>query len=400
MRTWIRRIVGAIVVLAIVGGIVYALIPKPIPVDIATAAVGPLVVTVDEEGKTRVRERYTVSAPLAGELNRIQLKEGAPLAAGQTLLAVIQAMDPSLLDARTRAEAEARVKSAEVAVRHADTSIQRAQAALEYAQAEYRRGQQLLERNTMTQDEFENRQLLVRTRVEDLEAAQLSGQIAEFELELARAALLTTQPESANSNERPRLEIHSPIDGRVLRVLEESATIVSVGTPLIEVGDPTDLEIVVDVLSNDAVRIRPGARVLLEHWGGDAPLEARVRIVEPSAYTKISALGVEEQRVDVIADLTAPPDAWDTLGDGYRVEARIVTWESDSVLKVPTSALFRDGDRWSVFVVEDGRAQLRPIELGHRNPLEAEIRSGLTAGEQVIVHPSDQIHSGVRITQR
>ncbi len=395
-RRWLNRVVMGLIGAGVVAAIVYAMLPQPLPVDFATVARGPLVVTIDEEGKTRVRERYMVSAPLGGQLLRIELDPGDSVVAGETLLTSIEPTDPALLDARSLAEAEARVKRAEKAVEQAGPMRDAAQARYEQSQSEFRRIRELYERNVVTPSEFELAELAERERAEELESAQLAEQIATFELELARAALIRTRP----NGEDARIEIRAPIDGRVLRVLQESSAVVTPGLPLVELGDPADLEIEVDVLSSDAVKVSADDRMILEQWGGEAPLQGRVKRIEPHAFTKISALGVEEQRVFIIGEFTDPFEQWNTLGDGYRVEARIVIWEQDDVLKAPIAALFRHEDQWAVFVDRDGRARLQVVEIGQRNSLEAQVLAGLDEGDSVILHPSDEIADGTLVIAR
>lgn len=394
-----RRLLQGVAVLGVVGATIYALWPQPTPADFGRVVRGPLDVIVEEEGKTRIRERYIVSAPLAGRMQRITLKAGDHVYAGQTLLTAIEPSDPALLDVRAVAEAEARVKAAAANLEQAGPNLEQARVALEFAQSQHRRVRQQIERGVSTQEELERVDLAVRSRNEEYRSAQFAQRIAEYELELARAAL----PSAVNGDQISpdwKVEIHSPINGRVLRVFTESSGIVSPGTQLLELGDPTDLEVEVDVLSSDAVKIEPGARALLVHWGRDEPLEGRVRLVEPAAFTKISALGVEEQRVNVIIDFVDPPEKRTTLGDAYRVEARIVVWHGEDVLKAPGSALFRDQEKWSVFEVVNGRAELRHVEIGRRNDLEAEILAGLAENAVVIMHPSDRIIDGTRVEAR
>lgn len=398
----LRRIILPLVVLVlVVVGLVMSIRPRPAPVDLALVARGPLQVTVDDDGRTRVKERYVVSSPLAGRLARIPYKAGEPVHAGRTLLAVIDPSDPALLDARAVAEAEARVRAAALAVERARTQIVAANAALEFATSELRRAQTAESRGGANAREVEDARLSVTMRTEEARAAEFARQIAVFELAQAEAALVRTRPaEEGADAEAARLTILSPIDGRVLRVLRESAGFVSPGTPLVEIGDSADLEIEVDVLSPDAVRIAPGAAVHIENWGGPAALRGRVRLVEPSAFTKVSALGVEEQRVNVIIDFVDPPSARAGLGDGFRVQTRIVVSEAADVLKVPTGALFRQGDRWATFVEHNGRASLRLLEIGRRNHAEAEVLSGLSVGERVVVYPSDRVRDGVKLAPR
>jgi HlyD family secretion protein len=385
----------------IVVGLAYAFWPKPVPVDIEQVIEGPLVVTVEEEGKTRIKEKYIVSAPLAGQLRRIVLDPGDTVEAGKTLLAVIEPTNPTLLDERAVAEAEARVKAAEANLEQSKVSVDRAQVALEYAQNDDRRIRQLREHRQATQEQLEHVELMVRTRAEDLRAAEFQEQIATFELQQARAVLSRTGgPETAPTGEDRKIEIRSPIDGQVLRVFQESAGVVTPGTQLIEIGDPRDLEVEVDVLSSDAVKIAAGNRVFLEHWGGAKPLAARVRRVEPAGFTKISALGVEEQRVNVIIDFDEPYENRAGLGDAYRVEVSVVVWEHPQVVKVPANALFRVGDDWAVFRVNDSKAHLTKVKIGQQNPNEAQVLEGLRPADRVIAHPGDKIIDGVAVIER
>ena len=481
MKITLGRILLVLFAVAVGGLLVYALMPAPVEVDMGRVVRGRLQVTVDEDGRTRIKERYVVSAPLAGKIERITLDPGDPVEAGKTLLTTIAPTDPALLDDRALAQARARVKAAEATYAKTEPAVESAKAEMEYAESQLARFRKLDQREAVSDQEVEQAELQYRTAVEKYRSARFASDIARYELEVARAALLRSLPrelqqprprgnrptspsesddlpddnlpnndlpsddpldddlssddpsssvpsgdDPADSVRQPAarstvqingsihtndassgsqllvrdLELRAPITGRVLRVFEENATVVSAGTPLIELGNLRDLEIEVDVLSADAVKIKPGAKVLLEQWGGAEPLEGKVRRVEPAGFTKISALGVEEQRVWVIADFTAPPERWSALGDGYRVEARIVIWEDDDVVKVPTSALFRHGDRWAVFCVENGRARLRLVEIGRRNGLEAQVLRGLEPNAQVIVHPSDKVVDGVKVRLR
>lgn len=388
--------------LAVLGGIVYAFMPQPVPVDAAVIGHGPLSVTVNEDGKTRIRERYIVSSPLAGQLRRVELDEGNDVVAGETVLATILPDTPGLLDPRERAEAAARVSASEAAVSRAQANIDAAKVAEEMAASHYERLRRLRERDSASEQQFEDSTLKMRASQEEHRAAQFSLQIAQFELAQAQAAQQRFEPAA---QEQPagdpwHFEIRSPISGRVLRVLQESAAVLPAGTQLMELGDPANLELEVDVLSTDAVKIEPGDKIILEHWGGDEPLTGVVRLVEPAAFTKISALGVEEQRVFVIGDLTVDDAQRARLGDAFRFEARIVVWEEPDVLQCPTAALFRLENQWAVFVVTDDRAALRTVEIGQRNADAAQILSGLTAGERVIVYPSDRVAEGISVAVR
>ena len=395
-----RRLLQLALSVAVVAAVAYALWPQPVPADFGRVVRGPLDVVIEEEGKTRIRERYIVSAPLAGRMQRITLKAGDKVEAGKTLLATIEPGDPALLETRALAEADAKVKTSSATLEQTGPQLEQAKVALDYAQSQHKRVRQQIERNVSTQEDLERAEMLVRSRSEELRSAQFAQQIAQFELELAKAALPRQASNSDTIAPQWKIDIHSPINGRVLRVLHESAGIVTPATELLELGDPADLEIEVDVLSSDAVKVEPGARALLVHWGRDEQLEGRVRLVEPAAFTKVSALGVEEQRVNVILDFAGDASTRPALGDAFRVEARIVVWHSDAVLKVPGSALFRHEEKWSVFEVVGGLARLRPVEIGHRNDLEAEILSGLQENAVVILHPSDRILDGTRVEAR
>ena len=393
-----RRRAVQIAVAAVVAAALFAVLrPAPLAVDVGEVRRGPLRVTVDEEGRTRVRYRYVVAAPVDGRLLRISLEEGDGVAAGQ----VVAHVRPMPLDPRARASAEARLAAARARVAEAEARVAKARAGAAQAARDLVRAERLAEAGTLAPGELERRQLDAASLRREVEAARAGADAARHELEVARAALLAPdldrelpQTADARCGDVPCLALTAPVAGRVLRVFEESERSVAPGTPLIEIGDPRDLEIVADVLSTEAVRVRPGAPVIVEEWGGDEPLAARVRRVEPSGFTKISALGVEEQRVNVIAEFDAAPES---LGDGFRVEVRIVVWESEDVVVAPATALFRSGASWSVFVVEGGRARLRTVSLGHRAAFDMEVLSGLEPGERVVLHPSDQVTDGARV---
>jgi HlyD family secretion protein len=393
-RNQLGPLAVGVVVLA---GLVYAFLPAPVPVELATVTCGPIERVVIEDGRTRIKERYVVAAPLAGRLLRVTLKAGDTVEANAAPVAVLIPVDPDPLDARTRAQAEARSLAADAALEQAAALWERAKAAQALADKELDRARQLHATRTLPREQLDRAEYNQRATTEELKAAGFAVQIARYEVELARAALLFSQSETPPDPDSAPFEIRSPIDGRVLRVFQESATVVLPGTPLIELGDPSDLEVEIDVLSPDAVRIRPGARVQLEHWGGERPLEGRVRRIEPAGFTKISALGVEEQRVWVLVDLLDPPAAWQDLGDAFRVEARLTIAEADQALKLPAGALFRREQAWNVFVVEDGRARPQTVTVGLRNDLEAQVVEGLQEGDQVVVHPSDRVRDGVRV---
>ena len=381
-----------LIVVGIAGALlVLWLRPQPARVDTAKAVSGPLQVTVDGEGRTRVHDRYVIASPVAGRLRRITLRRGDPVRQDQ-LIARIESLPLSPLDPRQRAEAVARVNAAEDARRESDAMVQRARAGYEQARREFERTQKLINAGVVSRQELERAQTAMDVTVREVEAVKSRSETAGHEVEIARSALLALdrgyrQPAAA-------VQVRAPVGGRVLRVIEESERVISAGTPLVELSNPSKLEVVIELLSTDAVKVKPGALVLIERWGGDTALDARVRLVEPSAFTKVSALGVEEQRVNVIADFT---EMAETLGDGYRVEGRIVIWESEKVLKVPSIALFRTGEGWSVFVVEENKAYRRQVQVGQRTPFDAEILGGLKEDEQIIVHPSNEISEAMRV---
>lgn len=393
-RRWSRSLPwlgGGLLVLLIVVG----LWPQPEPVEVGTVSHGPLALTVEEEGMTRVKNRYVISSPVAGLLRRIDWKPGAEVVAGQTVLAVLDTRGADLLDARGEAQAEAQVQTAAAALQLADAQHQSAGAAAQLARTELERMTRLFAAGSVSQQELDAAALRDTSAAQAARAAGFALQVAGFELQQAKAALLRGL-DGGPGNAEP-LVITSPVSGRILRVFQESERVVPAGHALLEVGDPADLEARIEVLSRDAVGIRPGARVELVKWGGDQTLRGRVRVVEPSAFTKISALGVEEQRVYVIVDFLDPLEMRPTLGDAYRVEARIVTWESDDVLQAPAGALFQRGRSWQTYVLKNNRVHLRDIETGPTNGFFTVIRSGLQAGDRLVVYPGDKIADGVRV---
>lgn len=405
IKRWLKRLVAILVVLALGGALVYAFLPQPVVADFGQVQRGRLEVAVEEDGKTRIRDRYIVSSPLVGKLRRVKWRAGDQIASGE-LVAVVEPTDPTLLDARTIAQSEARVHAAEASLEEAAAGLDRVRSMLNFAEGELARAQKLSRHDATSRQELEEKEMLRRMRAEELRQMQHAQEVAQFELQVAQAAMLRTRPNEQGTVDPSHFEIRTPplsTGSRslyILRVLQESETVVAAGTPLLELGDPANLEIEIDVLSGDAVKIRPGARVVLEQWGGDFPLEARVRLVEPSGFLKISALGVEEQRVNVIADFSHPDQLPDTLRDAFRVEARIIVWENTDCLKVPNSALFRHQENWAVFRVLHGRAARTPVQVGQRNGLEAEVTGGLAEGDTVVVHPSDKVLDGVRIESR
>ena len=395
---WRRRLglLGfcALVVLAIVWGFM----PQPVPVETAAVVRGPLQVTVEEEGKTRVVDHFVISAPVAGFLRRIELDVGDSVKRGQELL-TLDPLRSTVLDPRARAEAQARVRTTQAALKGSQENVVAAAADARYWESQLARVRELHEAGTISDEELNQTEADARRTGANLRSAEFSVEVAQSELQAARTTL---RHSAAQQSGQPAETVaaHAPISGSVLKVLRESEGVVSRGEPLLEIGNPRLLEVEVELLSADAVRAGPGTRVILERWGGEGPLEARVRVVEPFGFTKISALGVEEQRVLVIADIVSPSEEWEKLGDGYRVETKFILWEEDEVLQVPSSALFRRGDQWAVFVVDGEFARLRNVQLGRRSGLTAQILSGVEAGELVITHPDDSIEAGVRVSRR
>lgn len=395
MKPITKKVLMYSVPAALVVAFALGLRSSPFPVDVAPVSSGPLRVTLDEEGETRVRDRFVVSAPFTGRILRIELEPGEPVRTGDVLV-VLRPAASNLLDARSRASSEAAVRGAEAALGRARANRERARAELKFAQSDLGRAEALGKQGIVSQEQVEVAQLGVETRRETLKAAEYEIQVAQNELAAARASLL----EAGEGSAVGEYEVRSPVEGAVLRRLRESESVVPAGEPLMEVGDPRSLEIVADLLSTDAARLRPGQVVEIEQWGGGMPLAGRVRRIEPSGFLKISALGVEEQRVNVIIDLVDPPEKRPGLGDGFRVEVRVVAWESDDVLQVPTSALFRDEQGWATFVMENGKAVRRRLEVGPQNDKAAVVLSGLKAGERVITHPSADVKDGVEVAER
>jgi HlyD family secretion protein len=395
-----RKIVLYTVPVALIAAFAIALRPSPLPVDLAAVERGPLRVTLEEEGETRVRERFVVSAPFAGRVLRIEMEPGESVRAGETLLATLRPGTPSLIDARSRASLEARVGSAEAALARARAERERSRAELRFAESDLKRQKTLGNQGIVSRETVESAELGVDTRRATLAAADSEIQAAQHELEAARAALLETGAAGDGGATSGIFELRAPVDGVVLRRLRESESVVAAGDPLVEVGDPRDLEIVADLLSTDAAQLRPGHRVEIEQWGGGEVLQSRVRRIEPSGFTKVSALGVEEQRVWVVMELIDPPERRPSLGDGFRVEVRVVLQDLKDVPQIPTSALFRDEAGWKVFAVDNGKAVRRAVEIGHQNGLAAEVRSGLKEGDQVILHPSADVKEGAEVQGR
>ena len=390
----VRRIVLAVLVLAVIGGFVWAFWPRPVPVETAVIGRHTIEVDIEEEGKSRIRDIFTVSAPIAGQMARLNLHSGDEVIRNETVVASIRPVAPALLDARSRRIAEAARDAAAAAVDLASAQLTQAEAQHDFAKAEAERAEVLIRRESISERAYEKARLDVLAAEAAVESARASLLVRERELESANAALM--EGDAGAGDSRCCVEVLAPASGRILRVLTESEQVVGSGTPLVEIGDPTDIEIVVELLSADAVRVKQGAAATVQGWGGEV-LTARVERVDPSAFTRVSALGIEEQRVTVILALEGGPELWQDLGDGCRVIARITLWRGEDLVAIPVGALFRDGADWATFRLEEGRAVVRKIELGQRNTEYAEVRAGLEPGDTVILHPSDRVETGVRV---
>ncbi|PWS35881.1 efflux transporter periplasmic adaptor subunit [Falsiroseomonas bella] len=395
MGRHLRRALIAASVLLAAGGAFVAFRPRPALVETEQVTRGRFEVVVEEDGRTRVRDRYVVSAPVAGQVMRLGVRAGDTVGRGD-VVAEILAAPSALLSPRARREAEERLGAAEAMLEQAAALMERAAAEQTQAEADAARVRQLQARGAAPLQQLERAELAQRVAARDMLAAERRRHAAEHEVDQARAVLAAVD---ATENGEERREVRAPVAGRVLRVLQESEAVVASGAPLLELGDPTDLEVVVDVLTTEAVGITPGAPVTIERWGGPAPLEGRVRLVEPGAFTRVSALGVEEQRVWVVIDLTGPPESWAALGDGFRVDARMTVEAVEGAVLVPVSALFRRGAGWAVFVVQDGVAHERQVALARRAARDAMVSSGLAPGETVILFPPSTLRDGGRVSR-
>ncbi len=394
---WKRYITWIIVLALIVIALGYGFRPQPRQVDIATVARAPMQVTIEEEGKTRVIDRYIISAQVAGTTCRIDLNVGDAVEKNQVLVN-INPLPSQALDPRAHAQAKAQVAAAKAALNAAEQNVDAARADADLATKEVQRLEQLAEKGHVSIGQLDQAEALKRSATAALRSAVFAVDVAKYELEAAETALQYTGDQSSNMADM--VPVRAPIDGKILKLQHECEGVVSPGTPLLEIGDTRSLEITTDVLSADAVKIKPGMKVLYERWGGEQPLIGQVLRVEPVGFTKVSALGVEEQRVLIISGITSEPQRWRTLGDGYRVESRFILWEQPDVLQIPLSALFRSGDHWALFVINDNRAERRAVKVGQRNGLSAQILEGLEEGEMVITHPDDTIEEGVRVKAR
>jgi HlyD family secretion protein len=406
--TWKRRAIWGLLLALIAVGLVWFAWPNPIPVDLATVSKGPMEVTVDDEGKTRVRHIYTVSAPIAGKVLRIShpfgekgssVHVGDQVKAAETVVAVMQPTAPSFLDVRSREELQAMLTAADAAVVLSEAEVRRIEAALEFSRSELRRSEALARTNSIPERTLEKARLDVATNEAVLASAKAQHDVRRSERAVVAARLINPSRDTpAVTSPDCCVQLRAPVTGVVLKITQDSEAVVLPGTPLIDIGNPLDLEVVADLLSTDAVQIKVGAPVRIDGWGG-RPIEGRVVRVDPAGFLKVSALGIEEQRVRTTIDFSGPAEEWSRLGHDYRVIVHVTVWAGD-VLNVPVAALFRQGEQWAVYSVNNGRAQVTEVTIGHRNNRIAELVSGLSAGDRVVLHPSDRISSGVAVTQR
>ena len=381
----------------------YAFWPRPIQVDIGEAKLGSMTLTIDEEGRTRVRDAYIVSTPVAGRLMRVEAKPGDPVIKNDTVVAQMRPTNPAALDVRTREQARAAVTAAEAALRVARADLNKAIADLDFAQSEYDRSKKLADRGTASQATLDRNRSTVRSASAIKDTAEAAIAVREAELANTRARLISfDDPELASAKvEETEIPLRAPTTGHILRIIQKSETTLAVGTPIMEIGNiENDLEIVVELLSTDAVQVTVGDRVIIDDWGGDAQLEGVVERVDPWGFQKFSSLGVEEQRVNAVVQFTGPKESRNKLGHGYRVEVKIVIWEDDETLLIPSNALFRDSEHWAVFKVVDGTATQTRVTVGKDNGLTAQITSGLEEGDGIILYPSSGITNGANVMQR
>lgn len=377
----------------------WGFMPKPVGVDVREVVRDTLSVTVTEEGKTRVMDRYVVSAPIAGYARRVELEVGDSVSSGQVTVH-LDPMRSGTLDPRSEAEARAAVSTAEAALSAATETVEATRAEADLARNEYERVRRVANQGLLSQGALDSARADWRSSQARLRSAEFNVEVSRGQLEASRAALEYSAAAPDGTGEHVSVTVSSPVDGRVLKVIHESEGAVTQGQPLLEIGDPRALEVEVEMLSADAVRLHEGMPVRLLRWGGEQALEAEVRRVEPTGFTKVSALGVEEQRVLVICHIRSDYEQWQSLGDGYRVEAEFVLWEEENTLQVPASALFRSGENWAVFKVSGSRVEVTPVELGANSGLEAQVLNGLEQGDRVVIYPGDSVTDGSKVSVR
>lgn len=401
MSITLRRVViWGFLLLVVAAGVAYALWPRPVPVDLAVLKRGPLTVSIDEEGETRIREIYAVSTPVTGRILRVEREAGDTVVANQTIIAQLEPIDPSFLDLRTEAEMRASLQAAKAARDLAEAAVTRARAELSFAEADLNRVRQLAGSETVSKRRLEEAELAFKTKEAELATAEATLDIRTHELERAKSQLISPAELIKQREACACIPLYAPIDGKVLRLLKKSEGVLAAGTEIAEVGNPRDLEVVVDLLSADAVKVSPGQQVVIDNWGGDQPLNGKVKRIEPFGFTKVSALGIEEQRVNVVIELTDPVETYAKLAHGFSVETSIVLWKGSDVLTLPLTALFREGNDWAVFAVEDGLAKLRKVKIGHANGLEVEVAEGLAEGDTVVIQPGNRVEDGIAVVAR
>ena len=405
---WAKRIVGILVLGLIVAGLAWFAWPRPLSVDLATVVKGPIEVTADDDGRTNVRHIYTVSAPVAGKVLRIShpmgergpsLHVGDQVTANETVVALMQPTPPSFIDVRSHDQLEAEVIAADAAIQQQEAEVRRLQAALDFSRTEFERAQTLSRTQTISAQAFDKAKFDVATNEAALASAKAQIDVRRSLRASLAARLMDPTNIAASIEPACCVRVLAPASGRVLKIIQDSEAVVLPGAPLVDIGDPFDLEVVADLLSTDAVQVRVGAPVRIDGWGGSV-IRGKVVRVDPAGFLKVSALGIEEQRVRVTIDFADPPETWSRLGHDYRVIVHVAIWSADDALTAPVSALFRKGDEWAVFAVENGRARTTIVKIGHRNNRVAEVLAGLPAGTQVVVHPSDRIADGARVAQR
>lgn len=394
-----RTIVFWVMALLVSGFLVFSFKPQPVPVDVAQIDKGDLAVTVSDDGHTRVKELYVVSAPVAGRVLRLEPEVGDIVTADKTLLAVMLPSGPGFLDERRAKEAGAVIEAAEAALQLAIADVERVKAEVEYAEADIARAEALVRTNTASPARLDRARLSLKTAQAQLQTANSGVRMRRADVAVASAALIGPEKNNGNSAAAGIVQIVAPIDGAVLVLRHESEGIVAAGTPLIELGDPSKIEVIADFLSHQAVNVKVGAEVFVEAWGGE-PLKGHVRLVEPKGFTKVSALGIEEQRVNIIIDFESNGNTTQSLGHGFRVEPRIVLWQGRDILRVPVAAIFRHESGWGVFKEVEGRALLTPVTLGKMNDSYSEILSGLHDGDVVVLHPSESVADDIAISPR
>ncbi len=405
---WLKRAGWTAAAVVVVGGIIWLAWPAPVGVDLATVTRGPMEVTADDDGKTHVRHIYTVSAPVAGKVLRIShptgdqgpsVHVGDQVTANETVVALMQPTPPSFIDVRSHDQLQAEVIAADAAIQQQEAEVRRLEAALDFSRTEFQRAQTLSRTQTISAQAFDRAKFDVATNEAALASAKAQVDVRRSLRASLAARLIDPTNVAPSTDSACCVRVLAPATGRVLKIIQDSEAVVLPGAPLVDIGDPFDLEVVADLLSTDAVQIKVGAPVRIDGWGGST-IQGKVVRVDPAGFLKVSALGIEEQRVRVTIDFVEPPEAWSQLGHDYRVVVHVTIWSAEDALTVPISALFRKGDDWAVFSIENGRARATPVKIGHRNNRVAEVFAGLDAGRQVVLHPSDRIADGVQIVQR